>query len=38
MSAPDRKLLTGLLQQIVDQQTIGPGVHPGLSAQTDPRR
>lgn len=33
MSAPDRKLLTGLLQQIVDQQTIGPGVHPGLSAK-----
>jgi DNA-binding MarR family transcriptional regulator len=31
MAAADREMLTGLLQQIVDQQTIGPGVHPGLS-------
>jgi DNA-binding MarR family transcriptional regulator len=32
MPAADRELLTGLLQQIVDRQTIGPGVHPGLSS------
>lgn len=30
MSAADRKQLVALLQQIVDQQTIGHGVHPGL--------
>jgi len=35
MAADDRKLLTGLLQQIVDRQTIGPGVHPGLSGKGD---
>jgi DNA-binding MarR family transcriptional regulator len=31
MSAADRKLLVELLQKIVDEQTIGRGVHPGLS-------
>ncbi|HEX2392752.1 MAG TPA: MarR family winged helix-turn-helix transcriptional regulator [Solirubrobacterales bacterium] len=31
MSATDRKRLVELLQQLVDQQTIGKGVHPGLS-------
>lgn len=29
----DRDRLTQLLQQIVDKQTIGRGVHPGLSAK-----
>ena len=33
MPAGDREMLTSLLQQIVDQQTIGPGVHPGLSGK-----
>jgi len=31
MPAADRKRLVRLLQQIVDRQTIGRGVHPGLS-------
>jgi DNA-binding MarR family transcriptional regulator len=31
MSATDRKLLISMLQQIVDQQALGKGVHPGLS-------
>lgn len=31
MAAVDRKRLTQLLQKIVDEQTIGRGVHPGLS-------
>jgi DNA-binding MarR family transcriptional regulator len=31
MSAADRKRLVALLQRIVDEQSIGPGVHPGLS-------
>ena len=31
MAAADRKRLTQLLQKIVDEQTIGRGVHPGLS-------
>lgn len=31
MPAADRKRLIGLLQQMVDRQTIGAGVHPGLS-------
>lgn len=31
MPAADRKRLLELLQQVVDQQAIGPGVHPGLS-------
>lgn len=35
MSAGDRELLVELLQQIVDRQTIGPGVHPGLSAKAE---
>jgi DNA-binding MarR family transcriptional regulator len=30
MSPTDRKRLVELLQQLVDQQTIGKGVHPGL--------
>jgi DNA-binding MarR family transcriptional regulator len=34
MGAADRKLLTQLLQRIVDEQTIGRGVHPGLSAKS----
>ena len=33
MSAADRERLVKLLQEIVDRQTIGPGVHPGLSAK-----
>jgi len=32
MPAGDREVLVGLLQQIVDRQTIGRGVHPGLSS------
>lgn len=32
MNAADRKRLVDLLQQIVDQQAIGAGVHPGLSS------
>jgi DNA-binding MarR family transcriptional regulator len=31
MAAVDRKRLTRLLQKIVDEQTIGRGVHPGMS-------
>jgi DNA-binding MarR family transcriptional regulator len=31
MSATDRKLLVSMLEQIVDQQALGKGVHPGLS-------
>jgi DNA-binding MarR family transcriptional regulator len=31
MAAADRKRLTQLLQKIVDEQTIGRGIHPGLS-------
>jgi DNA-binding MarR family transcriptional regulator len=31
MNATDRKLLVSMLQQIVDQQALGKGVHPGLS-------
>jgi DNA-binding MarR family transcriptional regulator len=31
MSAVDRKRLLALLQKIVDEQTLGKGVHPGLS-------
>lgn len=34
--AGERKLLTKLLQQIVDRQTIGRGVHPGLSGPSGP--
>lgn len=33
MPAADRKRLIELLQQIVDRQTIGAGVHPGLSGK-----
>jgi DNA-binding MarR family transcriptional regulator len=33
MAAADRKRLTRLLQKIVDAQTIGKGVHPGLSGK-----
>lgn len=33
MPAGDREMLTKLLQQVVDRQTIGRGVHPGLSGQ-----
>jgi DNA-binding MarR family transcriptional regulator len=32
MSAADRARLVALLQKIVDEQGIGAGVHPGLSA------
>lgn len=32
MSKSDRDRLVSLLQKIVDEQEIGPGVHPGLSA------
>jgi len=31
MAAADRKRLTELLEKIVDEQTIGRGIHPGLS-------
>ena len=31
MNATDRKLLISMLQQIVDQQALGKGVHPGMS-------
>lgn len=33
MAAADRKRLTELLQKIVDEQTIGRGIHPGLSGK-----
>jgi DNA-binding MarR family transcriptional regulator len=33
LAPADRDRLTALLQQIVDRQTIGRGVHPGLSKQ-----
>jgi DNA-binding MarR family transcriptional regulator len=31
MSEADRRRLTTLLQMVVEEQEIGPGVHPGLS-------
>ena len=31
MAAADRKRLVELLQKLVDEQTIGRGIHPGLS-------
>ncbi len=36
MAAADRKRLLQLLQKIVDEQTIGQGVHPGLSKPGPP--
>jgi DNA-binding MarR family transcriptional regulator len=36
MAAADRKRLTQLLQKIVDEQTIGRGIHPGLSGKLGP--
>lgn len=36
MAAADRDRLTQLLQQIVDTQTIGRGVHPGLAGKPEP--
>jgi DNA-binding MarR family transcriptional regulator len=36
MSETDRTRLTKLLQKMVDQQAIGRGVHPGLSAKGAP--
>jgi DNA-binding MarR family transcriptional regulator len=36
MAAADRDRLTQLLQQIVDTQTIGRGVHPGLRGRARP--
>lgn len=33
MAATDRKRLTELLQRIVDEQTIGRGIHPGLGGK-----
>ena len=33
MAAADRKRLIQLLQKIVDEQTIGRGIHPGLSGE-----
>jgi DNA-binding MarR family transcriptional regulator len=33
MSRADRERLTKLLQKMVDEQTIGKGVHPGLSGK-----
>ena len=37
MAAADRKRLVALLQQIVDAQAIGKGVHPGLG-EKDPAK
>jgi len=37
MSAVDRKRLVALLQKIVDEQTLGKGVHPGLSEKAPER-
>jgi DNA-binding MarR family transcriptional regulator len=34
MEPADRKRLTQLLQKIVDEQTIGRGIHPGLSGKS----
>lgn len=36
MAAADRKRLTQLLQEIVDEQAIGRGIHPGLSGRQEP--
>jgi DNA-binding MarR family transcriptional regulator len=36
MAAADRKRLTQLLQKIVDEQTIGRGIHPGLKGPPHP--
>lgn len=36
MAAADRKLLIRLLQKLVDEQTIGRGVHPGVSGKGEP--
>lgn len=36
MAAADRKRLTDLLQKIVEEQTIGRGIHPGLSGKPGP--
>jgi DNA-binding MarR family transcriptional regulator len=36
MAAADRKLLTELLQKMVDEQTLGRGIHPGLSSKPGP--
>ena len=36
MPTADRKRLTQYLQKIVDEQTIGRGIHPGLSGKTAP--
>jgi DNA-binding MarR family transcriptional regulator len=35
MSEADRARLTKLLQKIVDEQTIGKGIHPGLSGKPE---
>jgi DNA-binding MarR family transcriptional regulator len=35
MSDTDRTRLTKLLQKIVDEQTIGRGIHPGLSGKPE---
>ena len=32
----DRKRLTEYLQKIVDEQTIGRGIHPGMSGKAGP--
>jgi DNA-binding MarR family transcriptional regulator len=37
MTAVDRKRLLALLQKIVDEQTLGKGVHPGLSEKAPER-
>jgi DNA-binding MarR family transcriptional regulator len=37
MAAADRKRLVDLLQQVVDAQAIGRGVHPGLG-EKDPTK
>jgi DNA-binding MarR family transcriptional regulator len=37
MSKADRERLISLLQKIVEEQEIGPGVHPGLSAPEGPK-
>jgi len=35
LSSADRKCLTRLLQEIVDEQEIGRGVHPGLAQRSN---
>jgi hypothetical protein len=36
LSKADRDRLVALLQKLVEEQAIGSGVHPGLSASASP--